>query len=402
MKTFLKENKAQLFLPLLLLPFVVLLFYILGGGTEVAGKNGSGDGTNTNPAGANFQIPQADQSIEILDKPQAYEQQSTQSATMDYQILEGAVTGDSLLLAENSGPDTLSLQIGSKKGDLNPVLPNELLEHIRQKEVELKKELMKPDEAPKASATRPKKDTPYSPPGSAKESQKEVAYEPKADAAATRLYPETGIGALDQVFDENLALSARNDSLKFYLEQVQSRLQEIEKQQAVSFSLEKPSSSGFDKDQQEVPLIKAEVYETTTVLNGNRVKLRLLEECRIGGTSIARNTFVYGICKINNERLHITVTRIPVKENFLPVDLDILDLDGLSGLYVPDNAARKVSQEVGGSTNTSSLFGVTSDPLTYAGIRAADRTAQTLLKRVRLKRVTVKKNTLVYLVNNNQ
>lgn len=402
MKTFLKENSARLFLPLLLLPFVVLLFYILGGGTEVVGKSGSGDGADQSLAGANFQIPQAEQSIEILDKPKAYEQQNTQSATMDYQIMEGTLSSDSLAMTEGSGSDTLSLQVGSVKGDLNPVLPNELLEHIRQKEEELKKELMQPDGEPNASADRSKKDASYSPPGSAKRSQRKLSNESKVDATGTKPYPETGIEALDQVFDENLVLSAQNDSLKFYLEQVRSRLQKIEKQQAVSFSLEKPLSSGFDKDLQEAPLIKAEVYETTTVLNGNRVKLRLLEECRIGGTKVVRNTFIYGICKINNERLHISVTRIPVKENFLPVDLDIYDLDGLSGVYVPDNAARKVSQEVGGGTNTSSLFGVTSDPLTYAGIRAADRTAQTLLKRVRLKRVTVKKNTLVYLVNNNQ
>ena len=90
---------------------------------------------------------------------------------------------------------------------------------------------------------------------------------------------------------------------------------------------------------------------------------------------------------------------MPVGEDFLPVKLAIHDLDGLQGLYVPDNVARKISQEVGVSTNTSSMLGVTNNPLTYAGIRAADRTAQTLLKRVRQKKVTVKKNTLVYIIN---
>jgi hypothetical protein len=97
--------------------------------------------------------------------------------------------------------------------------------------------------------------------------------------------------------------------------------------------------------------------------------------------------------------LHIHVTQVPVHDNFLPVDLSIHDLDGLAGLYVPDNAARKVAKEVGSSTNTSSLFGVTADPLTYAGVRAADRTAQSLFKMARLKKVTIKKNTLVYLIN---
>jgi hypothetical protein len=44
---------------------------------------------------------------------------------------------------------------------------------------------------------------------------------------------------------------------------------------------------------------------------------------------------------------------------------------------------------------------MTSDPLTYAGVRAADRATRALLQRVRLKRVTIKKNTLVYLINQN-
>ena len=45
------------------------------------------------------------------------------------------------------------------------------------------------------------------------------------------------------------------------------------------------------------------------------------------------------------------------------------------------------------------MFGVTNNPLTYAGIQAADRTAQSLLKMIKIKKVTIKKNTLVYLIN---
>ena len=108
---------------------------------------------------------------------------------------------------------------------------------------------------------------------------------------------------------------------------------------------------------------------------------------------------MYGICKAENERLQIAVTQIPVKEKFVPVEISVCDLDGLPGLYVPDNASRKVAKEVGSSANTSSMFGVTNNPLTYAGIQAADRTAQSLLKMIKIKKVTIKKNTLVYLIN---
>jgi len=91
--------------------------------------------------------------------------------------------------------------------------------------------------------------------------------------------------------------------------------------------------------------------------------------------------------------------QIPVCEKFVPVQITVCDLDGLPGLYVPDNASRKVAKEVGSSANTSSMFGVSNNPLTYMGMQAADKTAQSLLKMIRIKKVTVKKNTLVYLIN---
>ena len=129
------------------------------------------------------------------------------------------------------------------------------------------------------------------------------------------------------------------------------------------------------------------------------MKLRLLEEAWLNGVKIPVNTFLYGICEVSNERLQIEVMQIPVGEKFVPVDVTVCDLDGLPGLYVPDNASRKVTKEVGSSANTSSMFGVSNNPLTYMGIQAADRTAQSLLKMIRIKKVTIKKNTLVYLIN---
>ena len=66
-------------------------------------------------------------------------------------------------------------------------------------------------------------------------------------------------------------------------------------------------------------------------LNGNRVKLRLLEDTRINAQKIPRNAFIYGICKIKNERLLIEITQLPVENSFVPVKLTIYDLDGLEG-----------------------------------------------------------------------
>jgi conjugative transposon TraM protein len=390
MRKFLKQNKALLFLPLLLMPFVVLIFYILGGGEGTG--NIAGNTMVTPLQGANYSIPEAESSIAIQDKLEAYQQQRERASTRDYRILEDLDSmqgqGQKLFLPE----DTLEAMADDfEETGLNTGISTNLLSHIRQKEQEINRELY-----PVQNQPLPEKNTTEKPLKS--NNLNKTDYNQQTPSIVLQ---QTGIEELDEVFDENLALNAQNDSLKIHLQQISARLQEMEKQETISYSLKKQSFSGFGQELPETSLIKAEIYETATVLDGNRVKLRLLEDTRLDGTRVPRNTFVYGICKISNERLHVSISQFPLEEQFIPVDLAIHDLDGLPGLYVPGNAARKVTQEVGSSTNTSSLFGFTSDPLTYAGVRAADRTAQTLLKRVRLKKVTVKKNTLVYLVNNN-
>jgi conjugative transposon TraM protein len=392
MKTTLKKNKALFILPLILLPFVVLIFYILGGGnpSENEGQN------NTRNEGANYSIPQAESSIEIADKLETYEQQAGRASTRDYGILANMDSsnnqGQPLILPEDSvvGED-------SEGEVVNANISNNLLAHIKQKEAEINRELNAPGSRQIKSEARTEKSV------KSVNSKNPSKYESPVTTEPTPvILQKTGIEELDQVFEENVALTRQNDSLKFILRQMQQQQPEQQKKEKTKFTLEKKNGSAFQKQQPKNSLIRAEIYETSTVLDCNRVKLRLLEDTWIDGIQIPENTFIYGICKVSNERLHITVTQLPVENRFLPVDLAIHDLDGLPGLYVPGNAARKVTREVGSSTNTSSIFGMTDNPLTYAGIRAADRTAQTLLRRVRLKKVTVKKNTLVYLINQNQ
>ena len=384
MKNYLKKNKGLLILPLALIPFVVVIFHVLGGGKNRELKQQEKAETTN---GANYLLPEAEKSIEIYDKMEAYQQQATGNEVVN----AGMSETDSTILAGQTPADSTKIEL-SLFAQQNQKLPENLLAHIKQQEQEARKELANPKQKKDIKPVYRKQHS-----GSSAKTKKVNSELKKEPVKQT-----TGIEELDKVFDENITLNRQNDSLQFYLEQSQSRLAEIEKQQNASFSLDKKTGAGFNKIEEKSSLIKAEIYETATVLDGNRVKLRLLEDTRINEKEVPKNAFIYGICKVKNERLHIEVTQMPVGEGFLPVKLAIYDLDGLPGLYVPDNVARKVTKEVGGSTNTSSLFGMTDNPLTYAGIRAADRTTQTLLKRVRLKKVTVGKNTLVYLINQNQ
>jgi len=380
MKKLLLKNKALFILPLALLPFVVLIFWVLGGGTAVTDEK-TKEQLNEHE-GANYLLPEAEKSIEIYDKMEAYQRDEQLSAE-----IQSTDAPDSLHSALRISSDSVVSDITLLDRHTDP---EALLSHIRDKEKQVQQELQVEPPVERKPSGIQSKNISYS--------SKNVQEKP--EKSVKKAEPGTGIEELDKIIDHNIELNRKNDSLKFSLQEVQGKLQQIEAAQNRSFTLEKKQSSGFNREtNQESSLIKAEIYETTTVLNGNRVKMRLLESTRVNGREIPQNTFVYGTCKIKNERLHIEITQLPVQQSFVPVKLNICDLDGMEGLYVPDNAARKVYREVGASTNTSSMMGVTNNPLSYAGIRAADRAAQTMLKRVRLKKVTVKKNTLVYIIN---
>lgn len=398
MKNYLKRNKPLLLLPLILLPFVILIFYVLGGG-ENPDKQAETQQKREAGQGANYKLPEADQNIRIYDKMDNARSQKEMTTTHDYDIL-GDKDSTGYVLQNNDNVQKQTQENRDNESgsgtDLNADVSSNLLAHIKNQEEQARKDLQQQEI----------KD--QSPNRNLKSGTNSVLYKPERPKGKTEKETDsqnvspTGIEELDKVFRQNISLSRRNDSLSTRLQEATGELQRIEREKNKHFELEKKTTSGFNPSEPAgsgSSLIKAEVYETVTVVTGNRVKLRVLGDCWLNGIKVPKNTFVYGICKSGNERLQIEVTQVPVNERFLPVDIAIYDLDGLPGLYIPDNAARKVAKEVGSSTNTSSMLGVTNNPLTYAGIQAADRTAQSLLKMIRIKKVTIKKNTLVYLIN---
>ena len=389
MKSYLERNKPLLLLPLVLIPFIVLIFYILGGGTK-KGKEEEQQKQQQAAKGANYTLPDADKSVAFYDKMDNYSPKKEVTTSHDYNIAGDA---DSLTDVENPEEESLTeekLLSGKRnlyKSDPVPAMEQEpsvdLLAHIRQKEQTVREDL----------------ENSQSKSGDNQSGQQTNAGKESSGKKASPELPVTGIEELDKVFRQNSKLAKQNDSLSIRLKESTAKNEKLEAEKNKHSTLEKSGKSGFKPKDTAVPVIEAEVYETTTVLTGNRVKLRLLEEAWLNGVKIPANTFLYGTCEVSNERLQIEVQQIPVGEKFVPVAITVCDLDGLPGLYVPDNASRKVAKEVGSSANTSSMFGVSNNPLTYMGMQAADRTAQSLLKMIRIKKVTVKKNTLVYLVN---
>ena len=106
--------------------------------------------------------------------------------------------------------------------------------------------------------------------------------------------------------------------------------------------------------------IRACIHQDQTIMDGQTVKLRLLEPLQAGSLVIPQNTLVSGTGKVQGERLDIVVSSIEYRGNLLPVELAVYDSDGQKGLSVPSSleqeAAKEALANIGGGLGTSISF----------------------------------------------
>ena len=99
------------------------------------------------------------------------------------------------------------------------------------------------------------------------------------------------------------------------------------------------------------------VHGDQTVLNGQSVRLRLLEPMRAGNTLLPRNTLVTGTGRIQGDRLGIGIVSLEYGGMIIPVELTVYDSDGQEGIYIPNSAevsaAKEVAANLGQNLGTS-------------------------------------------------
>lgn len=137
--------------------------------------------------------------------------------------------------------------------------------------------------------------------------------------------------------------------------------------------------------------VEAVVHQSQTLVDGAVTKLRLASDVFVNGSLVPKGTFVYGIANLNGERLEVEIPSIRSGSSLFPVGLQVYDMDGLAGIYIPGAITREVAK--GSLDNAAQMLEVTSlDPslkaqATNAGISAA----KTLLsKKAKLINVVVK------------
>jgi conjugative transposon TraM protein len=137
--------------------------------------------------------------------------------------------------------------------------------------------------------------------------------------------------------------------------------------------------------------IQAVIHETQTLVAGSTVKLRLVNDVYINGMLILKDNFLFGEATLSGERLGIKIGSIRYQNSLFPVELSVYDMDGMLGIYIPGAITRDVAkqsadgaiQDIGLTTLDPSLGAQAAS----AGIEAA---RDMISKKVKLIKVTVK------------
>ena len=159
----------------------------------------------------------------------------------------------------------------------------------------------------------------------------------------------------------------------------------------------------------EPSLIKAIIDENVKVVDGSRVRLRLLDDIEINEVMVPKGTYIYAIIGgLGSQRVKGTIKSIMIDDYIVKVNLSLYDTDGLEGLYVPNSNFRDTSKDVasGAMSNTSTLTsnnGNNGTSLTQWGTQAitnaVQKTSNAIGKAVKKKSVKLKYGTHVYLIN---
>ena len=147
--------------------------------------------------------------------------------------------------------------------------------------------------------------------------------------------------------------------------------------------------------------VQAIIREAQTLVSGAVVKMTLLNDIYVHGILIPKGQQVNGVCTLNDERLIIDIETIRYRNNILPVALTAYDMDGLEGLYIPGAITRDAAKQ-GADDAIQSIRMMNVDPsITAQAASAGIEAAKGLFSRkVKLIKVTIKSGYQILLRDN--
>jgi conjugative transposon TraM protein len=154
----------------------------------------------------------------------------------------------------------------------------------------------------------------------------------------------------------------------------------------------------------ESSFITAVIDEDVKGYLGSRIRIRLLEDIYVGNLKIKKGNYLYALISgFALQRVNLNIVSVMYQNEILPINLNIYDVDGMEGLYVPSSAFREMTRTMGQNVVQGSNMNMqNSGFFTNALSSLFQSTSQTVAALVRKNKVKVKYNSFVYLVDNKE
>lgn len=288
-----RKKRFYTFLPLILVPFLTLLFWMVGSFTENETLANSKSESKLNIDLPDFQRDPK----EALSKMNYYDQ-----ANADSLKLEEMRKVDPYYQMEVSGninryPESMTLPGDDQRR--NPEV--EIYKKLNQLNHTLNQEPQK-KEMPKSRYESPD-------------------------------YTSKDVSRLEQMMKDLQEGNAEDPELK----QLDGMLEKIMALQYPNSYKEKLNAQPKQELESMYDAIPAEIDVKQKVTPGSVVKLKITEETVINGQLIPKGHYIYGACEIYNQRLKLRIKNIRLGNAILPVDLIVYDKhDGMEGINLPE------------------------------------------------------------------
>ena len=152
--------------------------------------------------------------------------------------------------------------------------------------------------------------------------------------------------------------------------------------------------------------IKVVIDENLTDYAGSRIRLRLLDDITVGHYLIQKDTYLYALISgFSGQRVTLSVKSILYDGKILPVKLEVYDLDGLAGLYVPESAFRDFTKDLGTNTiegvtiDNSGTGSATSQFVMSTADKMFESTSSAIAGLIRKNKANIKYNSYLYLID---
>lgn len=370
-RKFLQRRKFYTFLPLLVLPFLTMLFWVL------IGKNQGAVAEEKDHKGLILSLPDAIlKDDKSLNKLSFYQRAAADSARLREMIKKDPYYQDTLLAAaggplgvplknldgpgkrnrlaqtaETKGQEQAEQQVHQKISELNRVLSQTSEPDFETSEVEknsIKKTASNP-EIERLEQLMAGLDEEALVPETDPEMQElsgmldKIMRIQNPDLAAIGL-TEQSIANRKQVFpviqssdQANITLLGGSDT---HSDSATTRHPDRLSANTGFYSLEnsEPSSTNL-------PAIQAVIDQNQTLVTGATIKLRLSTDVFIAGKRIPAGSFLYGKASLNQERLRVLIESVRYDNALFPVSLSVYDMDGMEGIYIPGAISRDVGKQ---------------------------------------------------------